>query len=791
MKRRILTFLILILTSSLALFCQTTSIGQWRTQFSYRQGMAVAQGDGKIFCATAGGLFSYNSDNSFSLLSKLSGLSDLNANVINYDTLSHTLIVAYQDANIDIIQGGVITNLPDLLIANITGSKAVNNIFFTPGIAYLACGFGIVVVDLVLHQTKDTYYIGPLGAAINVRDVNTDGNLLYAATDGGIYTAPLSSPNLNDYNSWTLQTAGLPAPPHTVYNTLACFNGIMYANFSEYLTSNATITFKDQVYQFDGVSTWSPLSSLHGDDFKKLRVNNNTLVAVGEYNLYLINAAGAILPAQFYNKYGFGTSLMADGLVDKNNIGWIADKVYGLVRMPATGPGEIMVPNGPITNNVFSMTYNTGNIWLAPGGVSFANAQYSRLNDGESVYSNNTWTSISGVQPGGNMDTIDDVVCIAVDPGNPKHAFGSSQWSGVLEFNNGAMVKVYNPANSSLKNQASSPNYWQVLAAGIAYDTLGNLWVGNGLTTNLLSVKKPNVNGPQAWQSFNFGFMTGPVIAGLLMITSLNQKWLELPRNNEILVFNDNGTFPVPNTTNSKILKTGVGSGNLPGQTVYCMAEDKNAAVWIGTDQGIAVIYNPANIFNGGSYDAQPVYVQQNGYTQLLFQAEQVNAIAVDGANRKWVGTQLAGAFLMSADGTKQIYNFTTANSPLISNAVTSITINPLTGEVFFGTPKGVVSYRGDATEGGNSFGNVYVFPNPVKHDYNGPIAITNLVNDADVKITDITGTLIFKTTALGGQAIWDGNNFSGQRAHTGVYLVFCSSPDGTQTHVTKLLFIN
>jgi hypothetical protein len=183
--------------------------------------------------------------------------------------------------------------------------------------------------------------------------------------------------------------------------------------------------------------------------------------------------------------------------------------------------------------------------------------------------------------------------------------------------------------------------------------------------------------------------------------------------------------------------------------------------------------------------------VQQNGYTQLLFQAQQVNAIAVDGANRKWCGTQTAGVFLMSADGTKQIYNFTTSNSPLMSNQVTSITINSITGEVFFGTPIGVISYRGTATEGGSEFGQVYTFPNPVKHDYTGPIAIANLVDNADVKITDITGTLIFKTIALGGQAIWDGNNFSGERAHTGVYLVFCSSPDGTQKAVTKILFIN
>jgi hypothetical protein len=145
----------------------------------------------------------------------------------------------------------------------------------------------------------------------------------------------------------------------------------------------------------------------------------------------------------------------------------------------------------------------------------------------------------------------------------------------------------------------------------------------------------------------------------------------------------------------------------------------------------------------------------------------------------------------VSPDGKKEIYHFTEENSPLFSNNVLTTAVNEKTGEVFFGTDKGIVSFRGEATQGSDDFSQVYVFPNPVREDYEGIITVTGLVEDVNVKFTDISGNLVFETTALGGQAVWDGRNFRGERVHTGVYLIFCTSEDGTKTHVTKLLFIH
>ncbi len=801
LKRQLLLFFF-SLGINFFLVAQVTSIGEWRSHFAYKQGLALAEGNGKIYCATQGGLFSYNlSDNSFSLMSKINGFSDVAATVINFDPLTNTLVIAYSDANIDIVQNGVVTNLPDIQISSNTG-KTINNIFFISPYAYIACSFGIVVVDVNRHETKDTYYIGPGGTSLNVRDVNTDGVSLFAATDEGIYTAPLNSINLADFSNWTLQTRERsktsPTLPHgagQVFNTLTYFNSKMYANYSKNLSAGGG-WFSDQVYKFDGES-WSPSETIKADNFKRLRVNNNFLVAIGEYSVNKFDV-NEVRTGSNYNIYGFDNAAAApaDGIVNSDNSAWIADRNYGLVKAFPNSTAETLVPNGPRTKNVFNMAYSKGIIWSVPGGVGLEWVGESYNSDGVSIFQNNSWSTISGVQPGGDMDTLKDLVCIAIDPNNANHAFASSQLNGVLEFNNNSMVKVYNSTNSSLQIQQAVPQTGpnadrQIFAAGIAYDTLGNLWVGNTLTNSLLSVKSAN----GTWQGIDFTALgANKNTVGSLIVTSLNQKWLNMTRNNSILVYNgvsNKGKY-VANSSNTKIINNIAGNGALPGTLVDCMAEDKNGAIWLGTDNGIAVIYNPANIFSGaGSYDAQPIYVQQNGYTQLLFQAELVTAIAVDGANRKWCGTQTSGVFLMSADGTQQIYHFTAQNSPLLSNIISTITINGSTGEVFFGTPNGIVSFKSTATDGGVDFGNVYAYPNPVKHDYTGVIAIKNLATNADVRITDITGTLIYKTIALGGQAIWDGTNFSGERAHTGVYLVFCTSSDGSETRVAKILFIN
>jgi ligand-binding sensor domain-containing protein len=217
---------------------------------------------------------------------------------------------------------------------------------------------------------------------------------------------------------------------------------------------------------------------------------------------------------------------------------------------------------------------------------------------------------------------------------------------------------------------------------------------------------------------------------------------------------------------------------------------DNDGELWLGTDEGAAVIYSPENVFSGGNYDAQQILVEVGGYYQYLLETESVNAIAVDGANRKWFGTEKAGVFLMSEDGTEEIHHFTEENSPLLSNTITSIAIDK-DGMVYFGTAQGVVSYRSEAIDPPSTNDDVYAFPNPVPPDYSGLIAVKGLVGNAWVKITDISGNLVYETRAEGGQAVWNGRTINGDNVHSGVYMVFITNDDGSETEVSKILFID
>src|SRR5690606_17608765 len=124
--------------------------------------------------------------------------------------------------------------------------------------------------------------------------------------------------------------------------------------------------------------------------------------------------------------------------------------------------------------------------------------------------------------------------------------------------------------------------------------------------------------------------------------------------------------------------------------------------------------------------------------------------------------TEGAGVFLLSPDGTKEIHHFTTANSPIFSNNIASLSVDNKTGEVFIGTDLGIISYRSDATEGQENFSKVKISPNPVHSSYSGPITISGLMPNSTVKITDISGNLINEIISVGGQIVWNGTNFKG-----------------------------
>jgi ligand-binding sensor domain-containing protein len=225
---------------------------------------------------------------------------------------------------------------------------------------------------------------------------------------------------------------------------------------------------------------------------------------------------------------------------------------------------------------------------------------------------------------------------------------------------------------------------------------------------------------------------------------------------------------------------------------VYSIAEDLEGNIWVGTDQGPLVYYNPEKVFTE-KLNAFRIKIPRNDGSNTydyMLQTELITSIAIDGADRKWLGTEKAGAYLLSSDGTVQVKKYTVENSPILSNSIVSVAVSDKTGDVWFGTSKGIQSVRGDATEGLDEFTNVYAFPNPVRQEFSGNLTITGLVRDSRIKITDVSGNLVYETESSGGMASWDLNTYNGQRVATGVYLIFCASNDGTDSCVIKVLVI-
>jgi ligand-binding sensor domain-containing protein len=372
---------------------------------------------------------------------------------------------------------------------------------------------------------------------------------------------------------------------------------------------------------------------------------------------------------------------------------------------------------------------------------------------------------------------------LRVIPGKNNNYFISTWGMGLLEYSGTTLVNNYNQSNSPLNSTVPGQPFVRI--SGLAFDNDDNLWVTHSGVENNLKVIRPD----RSWVTIPVT-INAPTI-GDIIITQTGKKWIVLPRGHGIFVYDDKNTLSTFNDDEYRKMTVIDTEGNtIP--FVYCTTEDLEGNIWVGTDQGPVIYFNPERVF-ADDIKASRIKIPRNdgsGLADYLLNSEQITSIAIDGANRKWIGTQNSGAYLLSADGITTIRHYTKENSPLLSNTILSLSVDLSNGVVWFGTPDGVVSQRGDAPGGKDELKNVYSFPNPVRHDYNGVVTITGLARDTNVKITDISGNLVFETTSTGSEATWNLLNYIGERVATGVYLAFCATPGGTGSTVIKMLVI-
>lgn len=700
-------------------------IGQWREHFNNRSVIQIGianlkNGQNKIYGASSQQVFSIDAKKNIELSGKSTGLNDVAIACTAWDEEQEQFIIAYKNSNIDIIQGDQVYAITDLLISNLFASKKINQIYVFHQWALLSTDFGIVVIDLIKHEIKDTWFPNNNRQATKTYQVVSAANLLYAATENGIMTCPLTNnwiqfgqwQNNSDFNNLGIQH-------------LTQYNNSVYAANSNTIyqlpVKNSYINlYNGQIKKIAAYQSGLYASVSNGTKGKLVKINSDKTSASIIDSTYLSN------PVDF--------------LFDQNNI-WVADSNNGLLlKNTVTQWVAIGGPDG----NLNGILWMDSKKLIAPLGNGIA---------GFSIYNENGWQSIHTI----NNQILPICFSSAIDP------IDGTIW---ITSNDGLLKYDADKATIAM----ASPNNYKGFFSNIQFTSDGTLWL-------LLEDQGILVKQNNTWK-----LITPPntiSITGIhqMFVNQQGQAWMIAPNYQGILVYN-------PNAMGEKWTIVNTYNNNLPSSTVTSIMEDKNGTMWVGTNNGIGLF--DCNEINSCKAYLPPIK-NNNGFTGLLFQKEIVNCMVVDGANRKWIGTN-NGTWLLSSDGTEIIERFTKTNSPLPNDTLRQIMVAPNTGEVFFNTAQQMVSYRSTATASEKSMHEITIFPNPIAPNYNGPIAIKGLVENTIVKITSINGNLVYQTKSLGGQAIWNGKTNEGNKVATGVYLVFARDELGSEKAVGKII---
>lgn len=750
------------------------AVGDWKEHLPYREIIDVQEGNGKVFAATEFSVFVFHkNDNSIERLSKINDLSDTGISSIAYNEELDLLVVGYETGNVDLIYRDAAFNIGDIARSDLIGDKTIYSILFRGDSLYVACGFGIVELDLERREVKDTYIIGPGGNQLTVYDIEIFGGTFYAATASGLFTADSNNSFLANFASWDRDQS---VPVNNGLLTHVMIN-------DEVKIIQLEDGLNDIVwYQFSGESTWNTLGIWDQNNVINMTLTSDHLLVVG-YSLidrYNFDMQREELISDL-NDGQFLPLCLAE---DTEGTLWMGTREQGLLRSDDGLTASSISPSGPPFFDVRRIDCFNNNMWVASGGVdqSYVNNYLKR---GFYGLADNKWIYLPSPEGENDIIQVNDIMDVSIDPLDNSHIMFASWEEGVIEVRNEEIVEIYNEDNSTLKRSEIHSGIRHMMG-GVDFDMNGNCWITNAHTNRPLHVRKANGE----FKSFSFTpEISDTELIGEVLATREGQIWFILPARESIVVFDYNGTIDNTADDRYRILTQGEGEGGLPGD-VFSMVEDLDGEIWIGTLEGVAVFYTPLSIFGDGNNDAQQILIEQGGNIQILLETEAVTAMELDGGNRKWVGTANSGVFLFSEDGLEQINHFTSENSPLLSNTITDIAINQATGEVFISTEKGLVSYKGSATNFDEEITNLSIYPNPVRPDFEGNIVIDGLAYQSDIKITDVSGNLVYSGRSNGGRAVWNGLTEDGQRVSTGIYLVFASKLDGSATNVGKIAFI-
>ena len=795
------------------LFCLTTlfsfsqsRVGEWEAYLDYSNVKSMDSFEEMVYAGSETQFFIYNkNDNSISTFSKLNGLSDINISSIKYSPDFNVVIIGYENGNLDLFYTHGVINVPYIKEASIMGEKKINNIFIKDGMAYLSCSFGLVELSIENAEIRDTFYFLNNGINSNVfncyifdEEINDPNDVflagkIFVSTNTGIFSADVNNSNLIDPNAWqsefpVFQDNILMGDLNTVFNNgfldICGQSGSKKFLFINPENSCGFIYFSSQKEGFVITEIPQICNNTESINIVSMALKNGRLMGFSDNILFGfkdINNMNNSFSHWWISSWNYEDSFRkilfrtrANGDTDiyfGDNGRGVFEITIDAINNNTSAPLQIL-PNGPAGNGFGDMSFVNDKLIISHGGK---NGSWNNLGNNKelSIYKNNAFSNTDALIP----LEIKDAISIISNPNNNSFFVGT--WNfGLLEFDETeSLISIYNEQNSSL--ESITQDGWVRVGDG-CFDNENKLWVTNSEANKPIS----SFDGDE-WNSYSLNSIGNNVMSGEILCATNGQKWVQL-RNEGIVVFEENKGELV-----ERKISSSSSMGGLNNNTVKCMQEDDDGNIWIGTNNGINVFYFPDNILTSNMTNSEQVLVEVDGYVEPLLNNTTVLDIKIDGGNRKWIATEGKGVFLMSEDGAQEVLHFTKNNSPLLGNTVYGITIDDKSGKVFFATDIGLCSFRSDATKEANYFENVLIFPNPVKNNYDGIITISGLTNNTNVKITDVSGNLVFETNAEGGTATWDGRSFSGKKVQTGVYLFFCTNSLFTESIVKKVLIYN
>ncbi len=740
----------------------------WTGYFSYVSVKSITQGNDKIYAAAENSIFTYDFfTQETETISTINGLSGKSISTAYYSEIFGLYIIGYEDGLLEIIKDDddQILKVVDILNKPTIppNSKTINDFYEYNDKLYISTGYGISVYDLANLEFGDTYFIGSLGAQINITQTTVLEDFIYASSStNGVVRALVANDNLIDYQQWSSITNG-------------GYKGIQTLGSELYLAKN-----NNQIFKFTPSIGLEFVESINSSivDFE-VDTNILTITSTSTIKAY---SEGYNLLSEINSLPDFDYVLQS-GLAYEE-VFYLGTTELGMLKVPfGTSQVEQILPDGPLLNQPFAIDASPGQLWVVFGDVDLNFNPYPLNERGISNFKQEAWTNISYEEITNEIGgaAVNDICYVTINPTKNNEVFMSSYQKGLLKIKNQVPIFLYDETNSPIDipggNEAVGIRLY-----GSDFDREGNLWVVQSRTDEGLIKLTPE------------GQFQIIDISNIIDAVG-NQALSEVKISREGYVFIgavDKGLIGYnPTTGVFNLISEEVGHGNLPTNNIRALAFDNQNRLWIGTTKGLRVLFSIGNFFeDGANIESQPIIILENGVPQELLFLQSITDIEVDGSNNKWVSTATSGVFYFSSNGQETLLRFTADNSPLPSDNVLDIAIDDSTGIVYFATANGLVAYKGSSTAPKDDLENVYVFPNPVRPEFFGNVTIDGLTAKANVKITDITGNLVFETTSEGGSVQWDTTAFGRHRVASGVYLVLITSDDNLLTKVAKIMII-